>query len=398
MRLAYGTGSIAVADRLFRNARILRPQTPRRLSVRVLRRALRSVAQWARRGTRILVVVPDATRYAAADRILPALRLALDVAGVSDEQVELLFASGLHRPPSAAERAEIAGREIAAAWRTRALDDFVEIGRVGDVRIEVARAAVDAERVLLLSAAGFHYLAGFSGGWKMLFPGCASERTILGLHRATLGTGAEPGRLEDNPFQNAIRAAGALMRVPVRSIHAAVGPGRRLLSIDAGRPDASLRRAANKCRRWFRVRLARPADCALVSAGGHPKDIDLIQAHKAIEHASRAVRPGGRIVVLAKCPDGFGYPGFERWFDFRTPVQLRQSLEKRFHVYGRTAWSLWSKAKRYRITLVSSLPPDLVRRMGMEPASGVPPLPRDGSLCVIPDAGWVLPVCGRARG
>ncbi len=47
-------------------------------------------------------------------------------------------------------------------------------------------------------------------------------------------------------------------------------------------------------RALFTVRLARPADLAIVSCGGHPKDINFIQAHKALDYGVQAVKPGGR--------------------------------------------------------------------------------------------------------
>ena len=40
-------------------------------------------------------------------------------------------------------------------------------------------------------------------------------------------------------------------------------------------------------------------DLVLASCGGFPKDINLIQSHKAIHNAAAFVRDGGRLVMLS---------------------------------------------------------------------------------------------------
>ena len=73
MRLPYGTGSLRIPDRFLRGAKILRPLPARPVRAPTIRRILRGLARWARSGRRVLVVVPDRTRYAAVERTLPIL-------------------------------------------------------------------------------------------------------------------------------------------------------------------------------------------------------------------------------------------------------------------------------------------------------------------------------------
>ena len=51
----------------------------------------------------------------------------------------------------------------------------------------------------------------------------------------------------------------------------------------------------------------------IASPGGHPKDINVYQAQKAVSSAARIVRPGGTIILAAACPEGSGSPHYERW-------------------------------------------------------------------------------------
>jgi nickel-dependent lactate racemase len=110
----------------------------------------------------------------------------------------------------------------------------------------------------------------------------------------------------------------------------------------------------------------------IVSAGGAPRDVNLIQSHKAMEHAAAVLEEGGTMVVLAECGQGLGRDDFLDWF---VPGGSRATATKLvsgdYRVNGQTAWGLRLKSERFRIRLVSSLPPDVVRSMGFEPCASI---------------------------
>ena len=138
----------------------------------------------------------------------------------------------------------------------------------------------------------------------------------------------------------------------------------------------------------------------MVSCGGFPKDINLIQAHKSMEYGSRAVRDGGVMILLAECRDGYGNATFFNWFRFRDLRKFEAELRKNYEINGQTAYSALSKAQRFRVILVSALPPEEVEAMGMMPARSLDEalekaaalLPPDYTAYVIPQGGTVLPV------
>jgi nickel-dependent lactate racemase len=109
-------------------------------------------------------------------------------------------------------------------------------------------------------------------------------------------------------------------------------------------------------------------DVVIASCGGFPYDINLIQAHKALEMASYACNEGGTIVLLAECKEGLGRPDFLKWFSGNGSNELEMRLRDQYEVNGQTAWALLTKAERFRIVLVSQLPDDEVLRMEMVPA------------------------------
>ena len=112
----------------------------------------------------------------------------------------------------------------------------------------------------------------------------------------------------------------------------------------------------------------RRREVVIASCGGYPHDINLIQAHKSLDMAAHACTDGGTIVLLAECRDGLGRPDFLKWFEEKDSRALEARLRDAYEVNGQTAWSLLTKAERYRIHLVSELPDEDVRRMRMIPA------------------------------
>jgi len=109
-------------------------------------------------------------------------------------------------------------------------------------------------------------------------------------------------------------------------------------------------------------------DIVIASCGGFPHDINMIQAHKALDMAALACNEGGTIILLAECSDGLGRPDFMKWFDAADSRALEARLVNGYEVNGQTAWALLTKAERYRVYLVSELADDEVKRMRMIPA------------------------------
>jgi nickel-dependent lactate racemase len=142
------------------------------------------------------------------------------------------------------------------------------------------------------------------------------------------------------------------------------------------------------------------ADLVVVSCGGFPKDINFIQAHKSMEYGSQALKEGGVMILLAQCRDGYGHPTFFSWFRFGDLGDFEAELRKNYEINGQTAYSALQKAQRFRVVLVSGLPPEEVAAMGMVPASSLAEamgkaeemLSEDYKAYVIPEGGTVLPV------
>ena len=109
----------------------------------------------------------------------------------------------------------------------------------------------------------------------------------------------------------------------------------------------------------------------IVSCGGAPYDINIIQAHKALDMAAHACVEGGTIVLLAECADGLGRPDFLKWFESRDSHALEIRLRERYEVNGQTAWALLTKTERFRVHIVTDLAETDARQMRMIPVKSI---------------------------
>ncbi|MBI3447568.1 MAG: nickel-dependent lactate racemase [Acidobacteria bacterium] len=357
------------------------------------------LAEIVRPGHRVCVVVPDATRASGSNRVAPLLLARLNALSVPDSRVEFLVGGGTHRAPTAGEIARIVGDDVARRVAIHAHDAFDAAAHVAlgtterGTPVEINRRLVDADHVVLVGAIGFHYFAGFSGGRKGLLPGCGSDPAIqrnhlLGFDRATLrkADGVESGRLDGNPVSEDMEACAALFG-PSYLVNTVVDGAGRVTRAYTGHWRAAHRAGCGEYRAAHSIGAPERRDVVVVSCGGAPRDLNVIQSHKALEHARVVLNDGGDLVLLAECSEGLGRDDFLEWFVPGGSESTARKLVDNYRINGQTAWGIRWKSERYRVRLVSGLDPETVRRMGMIPCETL-----DEAMAAIPGGrGYIVP-------
>ena len=177
-------------------------------------------------------------------------------------------------------------------------------------------------------------------------------------------------------------------------------PEKKIAKVFCGDLEKAHLAACELARELYTVPLGKPADLAIVSCGGSPKDINFIQSHKALDYGVQAVRPGGTVILLAACPDGFGNATFFDWFNYEELDVFEKALRARYEINGQTALSTLTKARTWRVILISEFSKEETEKMGMEKANSLDEavqmaykqLPENPDVVVIPDGGTILPV------
>ncbi|MFH1477883.1 MAG: nickel-dependent lactate racemase [Verrucomicrobiota bacterium] len=323
-----------------------------------------AVEERIRPGESVCLVISDQTRKTATDRILPALLRRLAGRGCKVGDFFILVANGVHRPPTAEELEKIIGTEMAAAFSGRIFihdpDDESNLVFIGKTRsghdVRLNRRAAEADRLVLLGAATYHYHAGFGGGRKSLIPGLAARATIAYNHSLTLDPqqdrirpGVEIGYLDNNAVAEEM-LEGARLHPPDFIVNTVLTPDGQLAGVFAGDLDLAHRAACRLVEQIDRVDIRKQADFVVADAGDAG---NWIQAHKALFNAVRAVNKGGRIILFAPCPEGLGNERFRYWMTQPALADVYRGLRASPEVNGQTALS--TRLRGARAILVTQL-------------------------------------------
>ena len=328
----------------------------------------------------VLIVVPDATRSTASGQIVNLLVRRLIANGTPPFDIRIIFATGIHRRVTEAEKQTLLTPFI--AQRIKTLDhnsrDLAQIVRLGEtengISIELNRALTEHDRVIIVGGVAFHYFAGFTGGRKLICPGLASSRTISATHklafdcqtksrRANVGAGILDGNAVHEAFVEVARKLP-----PAFSVNTITNDRGEAIDLFCGDWISSHRAACQSYAARHTIKIAEKRDLAIVSCGGFPHDFNLIQAHKALDAASRVCNDGGTIIFLAECAEGLGRNDFLDWFDAKTSAELAEKLCENYQVNGQTAWNLSRIAEKFNVRIVTSLLESDTRPMRLQKA------------------------------
>jgi nickel-dependent lactate racemase len=321
----------------------------------------------------ILLVVSDPTRCVAYPQWLPALVKYIRAHMRDNARLRVVMATGTHASPPegiASGYLDIDGDVIIHDCRDEAA--LVSLGTsTRGTPFVINKLAVEADLVIATGAVGYHYFAGFTGGVKAIFPGLAGFASVVANHGLCLDLeaqrfagGVAPGALAGNPVQEDFREVLPQLP-PVFIINTVLAEDRDPAFFAAGAPIAAHEACCTFVDAHFRCKLPHPAGLLLLSAGGHPRDISLYQAHKALKHAQGGLAEKARILFFAQCPDGMGHPHFEHWCALslgETLAELRGGYQPIAHI----ALSLRTLSHDFEISLVSDLPPEIATQWGLE--------------------------------
>ncbi len=169
-----------------------------------------------RPNTDVTIVVSDKTRPVPTGIILPPVLDELNASGVDDARITILIATGLHRPNTDEELAEMLGADVLGRIKVinhnaRDKDSQVYLGKTkSGTPVWLDRALYKAKFRILTGYIEPHFFAGFTGGRKAILPGCAGLETIAHNHGAGhIGhPKARYGMTKGNPiYEDAVEVA-----------------------------------------------------------------------------------------------------------------------------------------------------------------------------------------------
>jgi len=357
---------------------------------------------------RVAVVIPDITRPLPSDRLLSWLFDELD--HVRAENFVIVNGTGSHRVNTPAELAWMVGPEIASCYRivnhnSHDPATLVFAGKTADGRdVFFNREYVEAGRRIVMGFIEPHFMAGFSGGYKGVFPAVADIDSIMHYHRAdVIGHPLSAwGALEGNPTQEQIRANGQALPIDFL-INVTLNRQRQITGFFCGEALAAHERGCAFSKSTVMIPCPAPFPIVVTTNSGYPLDQNLYQAVKGMSAAAQIVAQDGLIVAASKCNDGFPNHGnFKKLlFDHDSPQAVLDTiLAPGFSMYDQWEAQLLAMIRlKARVGLYSDIAADEVRRAHLEPvadisafiASELNRIGKDAPIAVLPEGPMTIP-------
>lgn len=275
----------------------------------------------ARRDCRAVIVVSDTTRpvpYLGEAGILEPVLDVLEHEGV--QSIEILVATGTHRPLTDAElRRMLPGRVFDGriSVTNHVCTDRAALHSLGrtprGTEVSVNARYLDADLKILTGLVEPHFMAGASGGPKSVCPGLVGEEATYVFHGADLMADPNSASLimDGNPCQAEAMAVAGMAGVDF-IVNVTLNGDRQITGVYAGDLRQAHRQAVDHLVTAAGISIPHEYDLVVTHAGF--VGINHYQAAKAAVEASKAVRAGGTIVLVAHHTDvdPVGGPGYCR--------------------------------------------------------------------------------------
>jgi nickel-dependent lactate racemase len=287
------------------------------------------------------IAICDITRPVPNHLFLKPMIDILLANGVPQDKITVLVATGLHRANLGEELEELVGD----AWvlkniriknhDARSDADHVFVGRTATRGTEVRldRAFVQADLKIATGLVEPHFMAGYSGGRKVIAPGVAHAETITTFHSARFM--ADPAavacNLRKNPLHEEqleiVKLIGGAM-----GLNTVLDEHRQLSFVNFGEIIKSHEQAVDFVRQYCEVKVPKKYRTVVTTASGYPLDKTYYQTVKGMVGAMNILEPGGDLIIASECSEGFGSEEFcesqRRLVDLGPDTFLNQLFEK----------------------------------------------------------------------
>ena len=265
------------------------------------------------------ILICDITRPVPNHLFLRPMIESLVASGIALDRIVILVATGLHRPNVGEELAELVGDPwVMARVRIENHDarndaDHVDLGVTATrgTPIKLDRRFIEADLRIATGLVEPHFMAGWSGGRKVVAPGVAHHETIRTFHSARFMEDplAIQCNLIGNPLHEEqleiVRGLG-----DVYSLNTVIDDDRDLAYVNFGEIVASHAAAVEFVNGAIRVPARRRFKTLVTSSAGYPLDKTYYQTIKGMVTPMDILEPGGALIIASECSEGFGSKEF----------------------------------------------------------------------------------------
>ena len=351
-------------------------------------------------GDKVCVIISDVTRrWQAPDTYLPILIGELEAAGVRDEDILILSATGTHRRQTEEEHIGLVTKPVYDRIRVEdhVCTDQDNLAYVGTTSrgtpVWLDKRALACDKIILTGGVVYHFMAGFGGGRKSILPrirgrgtikrdhhpaldpgfgggrksilpGIAGRETIMKNHNLALnpgiGSGSNPAVRSANmnaanPVHADMMEACSMVR-PTFLLNVVVNDEQEIIAAFAGNWVTAHRAACDLVDRMYGVPVKEKTPLVIASAGGYPKDLNFYQTIKTLSNALEVVADGGTLILVTKSEEGFGSEDTQRQIaGFATMEEREKDLRENFSIGAFIGYLFAESAEKYHMIAVTDM-------------------------------------------
>ena len=315
--------------------------------------------------TTIGIGINDQSRPIPHHILLPEIIDFLLKLGAKKENITFFIATGTHKPVKENLFSLIVDKQISQNFKivSHDCDDRQNLLKIGvttrNTPVLVNKSYYKSDLKIVVGNIESHHFMGFSGGFKTASVGLTSRETITSNHNLLSDPNTKMGLFSSNPMRREVEEIGNMIGVDL-ALNVVIGTDKKILACYWGPPEEVVRKGISYIRDQIQLDLGdvlHQFDLVIASPGGYPKDINFYQSQKALTHACLFAKPGGKIILVAECRDGFGSDKFENFISSRsTPEEVIKDFEsKDFEIGPHKAYQLAKQVMEHEIYLISSM-------------------------------------------
>ncbi len=323
-------------------------------------------------GESVCIIISDVTRrWQSPETYIPIVVEELESAGIRDEDILILSATGTHRRQTPEEHM---GLVTEAVYRRIRVEDHVctdedNLQMVGTTSygtpVLLDKRALACDHIVLTGGVVYHFMAGFGGGRKSILPGIAGRETIMKNHNLALnpglGNGSNPevrsaNMTDSNPVHADMMEACAMAK-PSFLINVVVDDNQKIIGVFAGNWITAHRAACDLVDRMYGVPAKEQTELVIASAGGYPKDLNFYQTIKTLSNALVVAKEGGTIILVTKSDEGFGNDDTQRQIaGYETMLEREKDLRENFSIGAFIGYLFAEAGEKYNMIAVTDIP------------------------------------------
>ncbi|TXT42876.1 MAG: hypothetical protein FD137_2008 [Spirochaetes bacterium] len=326
---------------------------------------------------RLVVVMNDITRPTPYSVFMPPIVEIIEKAGVPDSCVTLLTATGIHDPHTREQDIQVYGRDLCKRFKVLSHDATDKANLVYKGKLPsgydfwLNKLVDEADFLITVGVVMPHYFAGFSGGRKSILPGVAGKETVQKNHARMVELMDNLPPIKENPVSLEMIHAARIAGVDF-ILNVVVDDAGRLVEVVAGDLEKAWYKAVEVSESMYLTPIPKKAKVAIAAASGYPRDINLYQSQKALDHADKATVEGGTVIIVAECREGYGEKVFETFMNSGyTARGIMEEVKANFVMGGHKAYGFAKVAAEKKVIFVTSLSEKIVSSLFARKASTV---------------------------